>query len=71
MPEGTGARCRLLDLEQDRARHVKLVEGAQTCVALTATTSSSPRSPYYYLRHHELTLSSCELKAGNVFDNAN
>jgi hypothetical protein len=26
---------------------------------------------YYYLRHHELTSSSCELKAGNVFDNAN
>jgi hypothetical protein len=25
----------------------------------------------YYLRHHELTSFSCELKAGNVFDNSN
>ena len=25
---------------------------------------------YYYLRRHELTSSTCELKAGNAFDSA-
>ncbi len=25
---------------------------------------------YYYLRHHELTSSGCEIKAGNIFDGA-